>query len=138
MRVLEARTAATELPIRIVIAPAVLKGDAMDALVRDATMLGAAAIAPVVTGAHRRAGARRPAATVVERWRRVALASAKQCGRSVLPAVTAARPLGAALRDAAWADATRLILCEPEVACGDAAGAVDPPTLQGTSSCCPA
>src|SRR5689334_11151845 len=49
MRVLEARTAATELPIRVVIAPAVLKGDAMDALVRDVSMLGAHAIAPVVT-----------------------------------------------------------------------------------------
>jgi 16S rRNA (uracil1498-N3)-methyltransferase len=113
MRVLEARTAATELPIRIVIAPAVLKGDAMDALVRDATMLGAAAIAPVVTArtvVPARAGT---AASVVERWARVALASVKQCGRSVLPVVEPARPLDAALHDPAWAHATRLVLCEP-------------------------
>jgi 16S rRNA (uracil1498-N3)-methyltransferase len=113
MRVLEARTAATELPIRIVIAPAVLKGDAMDALVRDATMLGAAAISPVVTArtvVPARAG---HAAGVVDRWARIALASAKQCGRSVLPVVEAARPLEAALRDPAWTHATRLLLCEP-------------------------
>jgi 16S rRNA (uracil1498-N3)-methyltransferase len=120
-RVLEARATSTELPIRIVIAPAMLKGDAMDALVRDATMLGAAAIAPVVTARTvipARAG---HAASVVERWRRVALASAKQCGRSVLPVIVPARPLDEALRDAAWADATRLILCEPATAVPGAA-----------------
>jgi 16S rRNA (uracil1498-N3)-methyltransferase len=113
LRVLEARTAANELPIRIVIAPAMLKGDAMDALVRDATMLGAAAIAPVVTlrtVVPARAG---HTASVVERWGRVALASAKQCGRSVLPPVAAARSFEAALADPAWAHATRLVLCEP-------------------------
>jgi 16S rRNA (uracil1498-N3)-methyltransferase len=121
MRVLEARTAATELPIRIVMAPAVLKGDAMDALVRDATMLGAAAIAPVVTArtvVPARAG---HAAGVVERWGRVAIASAKQSRRSVLPVVEAARPLDAALGDPAWARATRLVLCEPAAGISGAA-----------------
>jgi 16S rRNA (uracil1498-N3)-methyltransferase len=116
LRVRETRTAATELPIRIVIAPAVLKPDAMDALVRDATMLGASAIAPVVTARTvipARAG---HAASVVERWQRIALASAKQCGRSVLPAIAPARPLEAALADPAWAAATRLMLCEPAAA----------------------
>jgi 16S rRNA (uracil1498-N3)-methyltransferase len=124
MRVLEARTPATELPIRIVIAPAILKGDAMDALVRDATMLGAAAIAPVVTVrtvVPARAG---QTGSVVDRWGRVALASAKQCGRSVLPEVWAARPLEAALHDPGWAQATRLILCEP--AAGVAGAAASP------------
>ena len=113
MRVVEARTAATELPIRIAIAPALLKGDAMDALVRDATMLGAAAIAPVVTARTVLPGRAGHTASVVDRWRRVALASAKQCGRSVLPAVDPARPLEAALCDPAWTQATRLVLCEP-------------------------
>ena len=131
MRVLEPHTASRELPIAITVAPAVLKGDAMDALIRDATMLGAIAIAPIVTARTVVPARASAASTVVERWRRVALASAKQCGRSVLPAVAAARPFDAVLRDAAWADATRLILCEPEVARGDADGAVDPPTLQG-------
>jgi 16S rRNA (uracil1498-N3)-methyltransferase len=112
-RVLEARTAAAELPIRVVIAPAVLKGDAMDALVRDASMLGAHAIAPVVTARTvipARAG---HAVGVLDRWRRIALASAKQCGRSILPLIEPARPLADALADPAWAHATRLILCEP-------------------------
>ena len=99
MRVLELHTAGRELPIAITVAPAVLKGDAMDALIRDATMLGATAIAPIVTARTVVPARASASATVVERWRRVALASAKQCGRSVLPAVDAARPLAAALRD---------------------------------------
>ena len=98
---------------RVTIAPAVLKGDAMDALVRDATMLGAVAIAPVVTARTVVPARASTAATVVERWRRIALASAKQCGRSVLPAIEAARPLDARLREPAWAGAARVILCEP-------------------------
>jgi 16S rRNA (uracil1498-N3)-methyltransferase len=125
-RVLEARTAATELPIRIVIAPAVLKGDAMDALIRDVAMLGAYAIAPVITArtvVPARAG---QMPSVVERWGRIALASAKQCGRSVLPIIDPARPLADALVDPAWAHATRLILCEPAV---EAAGAAASPGI---------
>jgi 16S rRNA (uracil1498-N3)-methyltransferase len=121
LRVLEARTASVELPIRIVIAPAVLKGEAMDALVRDVTMLGALAIVPVITArtvVPARAG---HAASVVERWGRIALASAKQCGRSILPAIEAARSLDDALHDSAWTHATRLILCEPAAAVDGAA-----------------
>lgn len=122
-RVLEARTAAAELPIRVVIAPAVLKGDAMDALVRDVSMLGAHAIAPVVTARTvipARAG---QAVGVVDRWRRIALASAKQCGRSILPLIEPARPLADALADPAWRHATRLILCEPRTEAGGATAA---------------
>ena len=58
----------------------------MDAVVRDATMLGAAVVAPVlsahvaVSGQARRAQSR-------ERWERVAIASAKQCGRAVVPEI---------------------------------------------------
>jgi 16S rRNA (uracil1498-N3)-methyltransferase len=72
---------------RITLAAAVLKGDKMDDVVRDAVMMGVATIQPLVTArtevrmatlahAHRR-----------ERWERVAIASVKQCGRAVLPAV---------------------------------------------------
>ena len=122
-RVLEARTAAIELPIRVVIASAVLKGDAMDALVRDVAMLGAHAVAPVVTARTvipARAG---HAVGVVDRWRRIALASAKQCGRSILPLIEPARPLAEALADPAWRHATRLILCEPRTGAGGATAA---------------
>jgi 16S rRNA (uracil1498-N3)-methyltransferase len=78
---------AMEARVAITVAPAVLKGDKMDDVVRDAVMIGAAAIQPIVTArtevtlsglarAHRR-----------ERWSRVAASSAKQCGRAVVPPV---------------------------------------------------
>ena len=79
--------AAQESTVVLTLAQAVLKADKMDDVVRDAVMLGVAAIQPLVTkrtestvGALMR-GAR------VERWRRVALASVKQSRRAVLPEV---------------------------------------------------
>lgn len=78
---------APESAVSITLVQAVLKGEKMDDVVRDATMLGVSAIQPVVTkrtetsvGALLR-GAR------PERWRRVALASTKQSRRAVLPAI---------------------------------------------------
>jgi 16S rRNA (uracil1498-N3)-methyltransferase len=73
--------------VAITLGLAVLKGDKMDAVVRDAVMLGAIAIQPVLTERTE------VAATVIERggrvarWQRIAVSSAKQCGRAVIPAV---------------------------------------------------
>ena len=72
---------------RLMLAAAVLKGDKMDDVVRDAVMMGVAAVQPLVT-----ARTEVPMASVVraqrrERWERVAVASVKQCGRAVLPPV---------------------------------------------------
>ena len=78
---------AAESAVAITLAQAVLKGEKMDDVVRDAVMLGAHAVQPLVTKrvevtvAALRRGAR------VERWRRIALASAKQCGRAVVPEI---------------------------------------------------
>ncbi|HTM04993.1 MAG TPA: 16S rRNA (uracil(1498)-N(3))-methyltransferase [Vicinamibacterales bacterium] len=87
VRIGESHAAAPEPRVAITIAHAVLKGDKMDDVVRDAVMIGAAAIQPIVT--HRteialdalRRGRRR------ERWERVAVSSAKQCGRAVVPSI---------------------------------------------------
>ncbi|HUR32256.1 MAG TPA: 16S rRNA (uracil(1498)-N(3))-methyltransferase [Vicinamibacterales bacterium] len=76
---------APESAIPFTLVQAVLKGDKMDDVVRDATMLGVSAVQPVIT--------RRTESTVaavlrgarVERWQRIALASVKQCRRAVLP-----------------------------------------------------
>ncbi len=99
VQVLAPRRAAPESIVQITLVQAVLKGDKMDEVVRDAVMLGVAAIQPVV--------ARRSEVTVaavlrgsrVERWRRVALASTKQCGRAVLPEVRMPLPLESWLGD---------------------------------------
>jgi len=78
---------APEPTVAITLVQAVLKGDKMDAVVRDAVMLGASAIVPVVTT---RTEVSLPALARghrVERWQRVAVSSAKQCGRAVVPVV---------------------------------------------------
>ncbi|HEY7473525.1 MAG TPA: 16S rRNA (uracil(1498)-N(3))-methyltransferase [Vicinamibacterales bacterium] len=91
VRLVERVTPAAEPRVALTLAQAILKGDGMDAVVRDATMLGVAAIQPLVT---RRTIARANAAraeSARERWRRIAIASAKQCRRAVVPAIH--RPL---------------------------------------------
>src|SRR4051812_25781964 len=48
-RLLEEQTAAAEPAVRVTLAQAALKGEKMDAAVRDATMRGVAVIEPLVT-----------------------------------------------------------------------------------------
>ena len=82
------RTESAEEPsVTLTLAPAVLKGNKLDHVVRDATMLGVAVIQPLLTlranvpaSAWRQGGA-------VARWQRIAVASAKQCRRAVVPEV---------------------------------------------------
>jgi 16S rRNA (uracil1498-N3)-methyltransferase len=79
--------AAPEPRVAITLAQAVLKGDKMDDVVRDAAMMGAAAIQPIVTARTEITrmsivrGRRR------ERWERIAVSSVKQCGRATVPRV---------------------------------------------------
>jgi 16S rRNA (uracil1498-N3)-methyltransferase len=86
---------AREPRVAVTLAQAVLKGDRMDDVIRDAVMMGVAAVQPIVTartevslGAVRR-GRR------VERWERIAVSSAKQCGRAVVPPILEPRELDA-------------------------------------------
>lgn len=78
--------AAAEPPVEVTLAAGLLKGDQMDEVVRDATALGVAAIVPI-TSEHVVVPARVRGEESIERWRRVAIASAKQCGRAVVPAI---------------------------------------------------
>jgi 16S rRNA (uracil1498-N3)-methyltransferase len=74
-----------EPPFAITVCVALLKGDAMDAVVRDATVLGAARIVPIVTARTNVPRVSLASGRAHERWQRVAVAAAKQCGRAVLP-----------------------------------------------------
>ena len=96
------------MPLTLV--QAVLKGDKMDDVVRDATMMGAAAIEPIVK-AHTIARGKR---TESDRWSRVAIASAKQCRRAVVPTIAVTREFSQWL--ASSAHGLRLILVEPSAA----------------------
>ena len=85
---IDAEAAAVPEPaVAVTLAHAVLKGDKMDGVVRDAVMMGAAAIRPIVTRHSEASLAGLARGQRVERWRRVAVASAKQCGRAVVPEV---------------------------------------------------
>jgi 16S rRNA (uracil1498-N3)-methyltransferase len=79
--------ATPEPAVPITLVQAVLKGDKMDDVVRDAVMLGAAAIQPIVTRRSEVTVAALVRGARVERWQRVALASAKQSRRAVLPEI---------------------------------------------------
>jgi 16S rRNA (uracil1498-N3)-methyltransferase len=111
VKLLDEIAAAPEPAVRLTLAQAVLKGDKMDEVVRDATMMGIVAIEPIVTEhtairLKALADGRAP-----DRWRRVAIASAKQSRRAVLPAVGDGIEFGEwVLQDNA---PVRLILVEP-------------------------
>lgn len=108
--------AAPEPPAAIIIVQALLKGDAMDAVVRDATVLGAVEIWPMTT--TRTNVPARAADAAADRWRRVAVAAAKQCGRAVIPRIAPVRPVGDVLTDATLSTYTRLWLTEPAALAG--------------------
>jgi len=85
--------AVPEPKVAVTLAIGVLKGDQMDTVIRDAVALGVRAIAPLAS-AHVAVPARAwqaPAAS--ERWRRVALAAARQTGRAVVPLVLPVAPI---------------------------------------------
>ncbi len=82
-------TPAREPRVAVTLLQAVLKGDHMDAVVRDASMLGASAIVPVITAHTIPHASAASAARARDRWQRVALASVKQCRRAWLPPVAA-------------------------------------------------
>jgi 16S rRNA (uracil1498-N3)-methyltransferase len=89
VEILHETTPVAEPHVRLTLAIGLLKGDQMDAVVRDATMLGARAIVPLSTQHVAVPAKARNSKTALERWRRVAVASAKQCGRAVVPTIAA-------------------------------------------------
>lgn len=105
---------AAEPPRRYTLAPAVLKGDGTDDVIRDAVMLGAARLMPFVAARSetRLATVRRGERSA--RWQRIAVAAAKQCGRAVVPAIDPVVDFGAVVTAAA--DEVRLLLVEPALA----------------------
>ena len=78
---------APEPAVAMTLVQAVLKGDKMDAVVRDAVMLGASAIVPIVTTRTEVGLAALARGHRRERWQRIAVSSTKQCGRAVVPVV---------------------------------------------------
>ena len=118
VRTLEPVATAPEPSVAITLAQSVLKGRAFDTVVRDATMLGVAAIQPLVTARTDAPGDAARADALRTRWHRVAVASAKQSGRAVVPVVRPAISLADHLT--ACNDERHLMLVEPSAARGAA------------------
>lgn len=109
-------TAQPEAPWPIVLCAPLLKGDAMDVVVRDATVLGATQVVPVTTARTNVPVKRTDSGKLHERWQRVAVAAAKQCGRASLPDLTEVRSLRDVLHAPPWQAWQRLMLVEPALA----------------------
>jgi 16S rRNA (uracil1498-N3)-methyltransferase len=127
VRLLEPLPPAREAGVAVTLVMCVLKGDKMDAVVRDAVMLGVAAIRPVVSERAETSLAALARGHRVERWQRIAVASAKQCRRAVVPPIFAPVPLEWYWTDpstrgpapAEPARALRVMCVEPAAGLGD-------------------
>lgn len=87
------------------------KGDKLDAIVRDATELGATRIVPVY--AARSVTKPADADTRTRRWRRIAIEAARQSGRGDAPAIEAPMELASALERFAHAEGVFGICLDP-------------------------
>jgi 16S rRNA (uracil1498-N3)-methyltransferase len=86
----ETQPAKPESPLDLTLAVALLKGEKFDLVVQKATELGVTTLVPLITTrADVRIREPQDAARRVERWQRIALESAKQCGRARLTLVNA-------------------------------------------------
>ena len=99
VRRIEELEPAGELDVRVTLVMSVLKGDKGDEVVRDAVMLGVAGIRPVIAERSETSMAAMARSSRIARWQRIAVASAKQCGRAVVPPIHAPTPL-----DWYWSD----------------------------------
>jgi 16S rRNA (uracil1498-N3)-methyltransferase len=104
---------AAEARVPITLAQAVLKGEKMDDVVRDAVMLGVTAVQPIVTKRTETTVATLLKSARLERWQRVALASVKQSRRAMVPEIRMPLTLESYLADPPAA--LRLMLVEPSV-----------------------
>lgn len=107
LTVSERDTRERESALDLTLAIAVLKADKIDLVVEKATELGVARI--VVFSCRRALGGSGRAR--LERWRRIVLSAAKQCGRSLVPDIEGPEPLSrvvartADLKLVCWEDA---------------------------------
>ena len=105
--------------IHLVMSP--LKGDLTELVIQKATELGVSRISPVVFERTDTVARRDPGEARLERWRRVAISAAEQCGRAVVPGVDPFATLKgfvAGLRPPAN-DELRVMAAEPSLGLGN-------------------
>ena len=91
LRIGEPLEALPEPPAAVTLLCAFPRGQRGDWIVEKATELGVAAITPLASDRS----VMQPGAGRIERWRRIAIEAAEQCGRASLPALGGEPPAGA-------------------------------------------
>ena len=104
---------APESPVSIILAQALLKGRKFDQVIRDATMLGVTAIQPLVTSFTDVSKTIIKRSSSQERWRRIAISSAKQSGRAVVPTIES--PVSIEQHLTQHPSGRRIMLVEPNI-----------------------
>jgi len=120
VRLIAPGTPAPELGISVSLVISVLKGDKMDDVVRDAVMLGVTRIRPMISERSEVSLSAMARSSRIARWQRIAVSSAKQCGRAVVPDIHDAAPL-----DWYWNEkhaGARIMCIEPSAALGELLG----------------
>jgi 16S rRNA (uracil1498-N3)-methyltransferase len=91
--IVEALTVHTELPLAVTLMIALPKGNGFDEVVRQATELGVACIAPVISDRT----LLQPSPQKLDRWRRIAQEAAEQSERQLVPTLLDPIPFSTAL-----------------------------------------
>lgn len=102
--VLSSRMSENEPPYRAVVYQALAKGDRFDTVLQKATELGAAEFVPVISARCTVKLDPSEYARKTERWQRIVLEAAKQCGRAAVPIVRFPSLYNEALASAAQAE----------------------------------
>jgi 16S rRNA (uracil1498-N3)-methyltransferase len=102
---------ASEPQVAITLAQAVLKGRKFDSVIRDAVMLGVSAVRPLITARTDVPEAALRGDSVRQRWEKIAVASAKQSGRAVVPVIES--PISFDRHLSETNDGLRVMLIEP-------------------------
>ncbi len=82
VRIGEISDSVKESALSILLLPAILKGQKMDFAIQKAVELGVARIKPLITGRTQVSETRK-----IDRWRKISIEAARQCGRSLAPPV---------------------------------------------------
>ncbi len=113
VRAIEVLPAAPEPAVSLTLAQSLLKNGPMDDVVRDAVMMGISKLQPIISERTSRPAGRLDCARLSERWRRIAVSSAKQCGRAVVPEIAVPVRLADYLGCPKPDDSLGLVLVEP-------------------------
>lgn len=104
--------AVPEPRVRMTLGITILKGRKLDSVVRDTTTLGVTDIVPLLSQRTDPGGENRAGGRLTDRWRAIAVAAAKQCGRALVPPIHSPATFARFLEDA-QPHASRLLLVEP-------------------------